>query len=59
MRPFEQADPNVQLMLVDRGNRPGSVDRSAFCISVLRMVMTVSSPRTGTQAAPVRRGPSR
>jgi hypothetical protein len=28
MRPFEQADPNVQLMLVDRGSRPGTVDRA-------------------------------
>jgi hypothetical protein len=28
MRPFEQADPNVQMMLVDRGNhaRPGIRD---------------------------------
>jgi hypothetical protein len=30
MRPFEQADPNVQMMLVDRGNhtRPGIRDRA-------------------------------
>lgn len=28
MRPFEQAEPNVQLMLVDRDNRPGGVDRA-------------------------------
>ena len=30
MRPFEQADPNVQMMLVDRGNhaRPGTRDRA-------------------------------
>jgi len=27
MRPFQQADPNVQMTLVDRGNRPRSVDR--------------------------------
>ena len=27
MRPFQQADPNLQLTLVDRGNRPGSLDR--------------------------------
>jgi hypothetical protein len=27
MRPFEQADPNVQLMLVDRGNRARTLDR--------------------------------
>jgi hypothetical protein len=27
MRPFEQADPNVQMMLVDRGRRPRSLDR--------------------------------
>jgi hypothetical protein len=26
MRPFHQADPNLQLTLVDRGNRPGSLD---------------------------------
>ena len=28
MRPFQQADPNLQLTLVDRGNRPGSLDRA-------------------------------
>lgn len=28
MRPFEQADPNVQLMLVDRGNRRSTRDRA-------------------------------
>jgi hypothetical protein len=28
MRPFEQADPNVQLMLVDRGSRARSADRA-------------------------------
>jgi hypothetical protein len=28
MRPFEQADPNVQLMLVDRGHRIGTRDRA-------------------------------
>jgi hypothetical protein len=30
MRPFEQADPNVQMMLVDRGNHahPGIRDRA-------------------------------
>ena len=27
MRPFQQADPSVQLMLVDRGNRRGTLDR--------------------------------
>jgi hypothetical protein len=26
MRPFEQADPNVQLMLVDRGHRARTLD---------------------------------
>jgi len=26
MRPFQQADPNAQLMLIDRGNRPRSLD---------------------------------
>ena len=26
MRPFEQADPNAQLMLVDRGTRARSLD---------------------------------
>lgn len=26
MRPFEQADPNVQLMLMDRGSRARSLD---------------------------------
>ena len=26
MRPFEQADPNAQLMLIDRGNGPRSLD---------------------------------
>ena len=24
MRPFQQADPNFQLMLVDRGDRPAA-----------------------------------
>ena len=28
MRPFQQADPNVQLTLVDRGNRPSALDRT-------------------------------
>jgi hypothetical protein len=28
MRPFEQADPDFQLMLVDRGNRIGTRDRT-------------------------------
>lgn len=27
MRPFQHAEPNVQMMLVDRGNRPRSLDR--------------------------------
>ena len=27
MRPFQQAEPNVQMTLVDRGNRPRSLDR--------------------------------
>jgi hypothetical protein len=27
MRPFEQADPNVQMMLVDRGDRGRTLDR--------------------------------
>jgi hypothetical protein len=27
MRPFQQADPAVQMTLVDRGNRPRSLDR--------------------------------
>jgi hypothetical protein len=27
VRPFQQADPNVQMTLVDRGNRPRSLDR--------------------------------
>jgi hypothetical protein len=27
MRPFEQADPNVQLMLVNRGQRARTLDR--------------------------------
>lgn len=27
MRPLQQADPNVQLMLVDRGNGRGTRDR--------------------------------
>jgi hypothetical protein len=26
MRPFQQAEPNVQMMLVDRGNRSRSLD---------------------------------
>ncbi|MGZ6697487.1 MAG: hypothetical protein ACXVFL_17835 [Solirubrobacteraceae bacterium] len=26
MRPFHQAGPNAQAMLVDRGNRPGAFD---------------------------------
>lgn len=28
MRPFQQADPNVQLTLVERGNRLGTRDRA-------------------------------
>ena len=28
MRPFEQADPSAQMMLVDRGTRGRSFDRS-------------------------------
>ena len=28
MRPFQQADPNVQTMLVDRGHRAGTLDRA-------------------------------
>jgi hypothetical protein len=28
MRPFEQAEPNVQLTLDDRGTRPGGRDRA-------------------------------
>ena len=27
MRPFQQADPNTQLMLVDRGDRAGTLGR--------------------------------
>jgi hypothetical protein len=27
MRPFQQADPTVQMTLVDRGSRPRSLDR--------------------------------
>jgi hypothetical protein len=27
MRPFQQADPTVQMTLVERGNRPRSLDR--------------------------------
>jgi hypothetical protein len=28
MRHFEQADPNVQMMLVDRSHRAGTLDRA-------------------------------
>jgi hypothetical protein len=42
MRPFEQADPNVQLMLMDRGNRAHGLDsaRPARPRSVRRATMS-------------------
>ena len=40
MRPFEQADPNVQLMLVDRGNRTLDRPRAAGTRGARRSAMS-------------------